>query len=42
MGCEYTQGFLLGRPQPEEALFELVDRHRAGDSDNNHGTPVTE
>jgi hypothetical protein len=32
----------LGRPQPEEALFELIERHRAGDGDNNRGTPVAE
>ncbi|WP_006915213.1 GGDEF domain-containing phosphodiesterase [Salinisphaera shabanensis] len=30
MGCEYVQGYLLERPMPEPALFELVEQHRAG------------
>ncbi|MES1952007.1 diguanylate-cyclase [Salinisphaera sp. S4-8] len=29
MGCEYVQGYLLGRPGPESELCERVDRHRA-------------
>ena len=29
MGCEYTQGFLLGRPQSEDALLALIAEQRS-------------
>ena len=39
-GCDLVQGFLLGKPQPADSVFELIRRCRAEDTAQDAGRPI--